>query len=84
VTFRRMSVPERAAIGFGRLANTKPGLIVFISLTLLLTFWSLLHGHRALCLVLLVLSASLGGQLWRLEGGQLGARPTPPTPAETT
>jgi hypothetical protein len=84
VTFRRMSVAERAAIGFSRLANTKPGLIVFISLTLLLTFLSLLHGHRTLCLVLLALSAALGGQLRRLEGGQLGARPAPPTPAETT
>jgi hypothetical protein len=30
--------------------------------------------------VLLVLSATLGAQLWRLEGGQLGARTTHPSP----
>jgi hypothetical protein len=72
VTFRRMSVPERAAIGFARLANTKPGLIVLISLMLLLTFWAVLGGHRMMAFVLLLLSATLGAQLWRIEGGQLG------------
>ena len=68
------------AIGFARLANTKPGLITLISLTLLLTIWSLLGGHRAMAPVLLVLSGALGAQLWRIEGGQLGAQASSPSP----
>jgi hypothetical protein len=72
VTFRRMALPERCAVGFARSANTKPGLVVLVSLTLLLTIWSVLGGHKLLAFVLLALSASLGAQLWRLEGGQLG------------
>ena len=62
-----------AAVGFARLANTKPGLIVLISMMLLLTFWAVLGGHRMMAFVLLLLSATLGAQLWRIEGGQLGA-----------
>jgi hypothetical protein len=72
VTFRRMALPERCAVGFARSANTKPGLVVLVSLTLLLTIWSVLGDHKLLAFVLLALSASLGAQLWRLEGGQLG------------
>jgi hypothetical protein len=80
VTFHRMGVAERCAIGFARTANTKPGLIVLISVTLLLTLWSVLGGHRVLAFFLVVLSATLGAQLWRIEGGQLG----PPPPSPTT
>jgi hypothetical protein len=80
VTFKRMGPAERCAIGFARSANTKPGLIVLVSLTLLLTLWSVVDGHRLMAFVLLVLSATLGAQLWRLEGGQLGARTTHPSP----
>lgn len=80
VTFRRLGLPERCAIGFGRAANTKPGLIVLISVALLLTLWSVVGGHRMMASVLLVLSATLGAQLWRIEGGQFGTPPTPPSP----
>jgi hypothetical protein len=80
VTFKRMGPAERCAVGFARSANTKPGLIVLLSLTLLLTLWSVVDGHRVMAFVLLVLSATLGAQLWRLEGGQFGARTTPPSP----
>jgi hypothetical protein len=80
VTFKRMGPAERCAIGFARSANTKPGLIVLVSLTLLLTLWSVVDGHRLMAFVLLLLSATLGAQLWRIEGGQLGARTTPPSP----
>jgi hypothetical protein len=80
VTFRRMAPTERCAIGFARLANTRPGLIALLSLTVLLTLWSLVGGHRTVAFVLLLLSASLGAQLWRIEGGQLGPRTTPPSP----
>ena len=79
VTFKRMGLAERSAIGFARAANTKPGLIVLISLMLLLTLWSVIGGHRFLAFVLLVLGATLGAQLWRVEGGQLGG-PPPPSP----
>jgi hypothetical protein len=80
VTFKRMGVAERCAIGFARAANTKPGLIVLISLMALLTVWSMIGGHRFLAVALLALSGTLGAQLWRVEGGQLGARATPPSP----
>jgi hypothetical protein len=80
VTFNRMTVAERCAIGFARAANTKPGLIVLISLMALLTLWSVVGGHRIVAFVLVVLGACLGAQLWRIEGGQLGPRPTPPSP----
>ena len=75
VTFKRMGPAERCAVGFARSANTKPGLIVLLSLTLLLTLWSMVDGHRLMGFVLLVLSATIGAQLWRIEGGQFGAPP---------
>jgi hypothetical protein len=72
VTFRRMSLTERCAIGFARVANTKPGLIAMLSATALLTLWLLLAGHRVLGAVLLMLTASLAAQLWRTQiGGRL-------------
>jgi len=37
-------------------------------------------GHRLMAFVLLVLAATLFAQLWRVEGGQLGPRATPPSP----
>jgi hypothetical protein len=80
VTFNRMGPTERAAIGFARAANTKPGLVVLLSATLLITLWSLVGGHRLVAFVFLVLAACVGTQLWRIEGGQLGAPPTPPSP----
>jgi hypothetical protein len=80
VTFKRMAPAERCAIGFARLANTKPGLIALLSLTVLLTLWSLIGGHRMVAFAMLLLSASLGAQLWRIEGGQLGTRTPPPSP----
>jgi hypothetical protein len=80
VTFKRMGLAERGAIGFARAANTKRGLLVLISLMALLTVWSMIGGHRFLAVVLLALGGALGAQLWRIEGGQLGARPTPASP----
>jgi hypothetical protein len=86
VTFRRMGLAERCAVGFARSANTKRGLVVLASVTLLLAIWSVIGGHKLLAFVLLALSASLGAQLWRLEGGQLGTTvsavpPRTPDPA---
>jgi len=80
VTFKRLGVAERCAIGFGRAANTKPGLIVLMSVMLLLTIWSLVGGHRFITVALLALGGMLGAQLWRIEGGQLGTSSTPPSP----
>jgi hypothetical protein len=80
VTFKRLGVAERCAIGFARAANTKPGLIVLISVMLLLAVWSVTGGHRFMAVALLALGGTLGAQLWRREGGQLGTRSTPPSP----
>ncbi|HEX4686389.1 MAG TPA: hypothetical protein VH228_06380 [Nocardioides sp.] len=80
VMFRRLGLAERCAIGFARAANTKRGLIVLISVMVLLTVWSVAGGHRLMAFVLLVLAATLFAQLWRVEGGQLGPRATPPSP----
>jgi hypothetical protein len=77
ITFRRMGPAERAAVGFARAANTKPGLIVLASVMLLLTLWSVVSGHRLMAFVLLVLTATLGAQLWRVEGGEFGTTPDP-------
>jgi zinc protease len=77
VFFRRMGPVERAAIGFARAANTKPGLIVLLSVTLLITLWSVVGGHRLVAFGFLVLAATLGAHLWRVEGGQFGTPPTP-------
>jgi hypothetical protein len=74
-----MGLAERCAIGFARFANTKPGLVAMLSLTLLVTLWLLLGGHRMLGTVFLLLSGALGAQLWRTEGGHLGPA-RPPTP----
>jgi hypothetical protein len=80
VTFRRLGLAERCAVGFARAANTKPGLIVLIAVMLLLAVWSVAGGHRFITVALLALGGMLGAQLWRVEGGQLGTRPTPPSP----
>jgi len=80
VTFKRLGLTERGAIGFARAANTRRGLLVLISLMALLTVWSMIGGHRFIAVFLLALGGMLGAQLWRIEGGQLGARSTPPSP----
>jgi hypothetical protein len=80
VTFRRMGLAERCAIGFARSANTKPGLLAFVTIALVLTIWSVVGGHKLLAFALLALAASLGAQLWRLEGGQLGTPGSAVTP----
>jgi hypothetical protein len=49
-------------------------------LMVLLMLWSVIGGHRFVAFVLGVLSACLGAQLWRIEGGQLGPSTTPPSP----
>ena len=82
VAFRRMGLTERCAVGFARSANTKHGLVVLVSMTLLLTVWSVVGGHKAMAFALLALSAMVGAQLWRLEGGQLGT-PTAAVPPGT-
>ena len=82
VTFDRMRLAERCAIGFARFANTKPGLIALVSVTLLLTLGLLLGGHRLVGMVFLVLTGALGAHLWRTEGGRpVAAGPPSPDPA---
>jgi hypothetical protein len=88
VTFRRMSVPARCAIGFARVANTKPGLIAMLAFTGVLTLWLLVGRHLFLGTVFLLLSAALGAHLRRLDNGLVALEPTgapsvepPPGPA---
>jgi len=80
VTFKRLGLAERSAIGFARAANTKRGLLVLISVMALLTIWSMIGGHRFIAVFLLALGGMLGAQLWRIEGAQLGPQPSPPSP----
>ncbi|HEY1355615.1 MAG TPA: hypothetical protein VGF09_04805, partial [Solirubrobacterales bacterium] len=63
VTFRRLSVPARCAIGFARVANTKPGLFAMLGVTALITLWLVLGRHLFLGTVFLLLTAALGAQL---------------------
>jgi hypothetical protein len=82
VTFQRMSVTERAALSFARVANTRIGLSSLLGLVALLAVWAIIGGHLVVGVVLLVLAAALGAQLWRTEtGGHLGTAASPPPTA---
>ena len=45
VTFQRMSVTERAASAFARVANTRVGLSSLLGVVALLAVWSIIGGH---------------------------------------
>jgi hypothetical protein len=74
VTFHRMSPTERAAVAFGRLANTRTGLLSMLGVVALLVIWSILGGHRFIGAAFVVLGAALGAHLWRHESDR---KPTP-------
>jgi hypothetical protein len=79
VTFQRMSPTERAAIAFGRLANTRVGLVSMLAVVTLLILWSMVAGHRFIGVVFLLLGAALGLHLWRTEVDRApGTAVTPP------
>jgi hypothetical protein len=67
VTFNRMSTTERSAIAFGRIANTRVGLLSMLGIVALLVTWSMIAGHRMIGIVFLLLGAALGAQLWRTQ-----------------
>ncbi|MGC4109209.1 MAG: hypothetical protein QM747_02010 [Nocardioides sp.] len=82
VTFRRMSTTERAAVAFARIVGTRTGLLSMIGVVGALVLWSLVAGHRVVGVVFLVLAATLGAYLWRMENGHSPVSPTtPPTAA---
>ncbi len=81
VTFRRMSITERAAVTFGRFANTRVGLLGMLGVVTLLVVWSMVAGHRLVGFVLLVLAAALGAHLWRTETDHHPTLPSSPTAA---
>jgi hypothetical protein len=88
VAFRRMSLTERAAVAFGRIANTRAGLIAMLGVVALLVVWSMVAGHRLVGVVFLMLGAALGAQLWRTESAEAAELPTavassPPSSATT-
>jgi hypothetical protein len=83
VTFHRMQPAERAAVAFARIANTRVGLVSMLGVISLLVVWSMVAGHRVVGVVLLLLAAALGAQLWRIEAehGGAGVRDATPAPA---
>jgi hypothetical protein len=81
VTFRKMSLTERAAVTFGRFANTRVGLLGMLGVVTLLVVWSMVAGHRLVGFVLLVLAAALGAHLYRTETDQNPRLPSSPTAA---
>lgn len=78
VTFQPMSLTERAATAFGRLANTRVGLGSMLAIVTLLAVVSMMAGHRVLGVALLLLTVALGAQLWRRETGQSPVAASPP------
>ncbi len=52
VTFQRMSVTERAASAFARVANTRVGLSSLLGVVALLAVWAILGGHLVVGVVL--------------------------------
>ncbi len=81
VTFQRMSVSERAASAFARVANTRVGLSSLLGVVALLAVWSIIGGHLIVGVVLLVLAAALGAQLWRTETEHPATQVSPPPTA---
>jgi hypothetical protein len=79
VTFQRMSVTERAASAFARVANTRIGLSSLLAVVTLLALWGMIGGHLIVGVVLLLLAAALGAQLWRTEVGQAPTASPPST-----
>ena len=67
VTFRRMGLAQKCAVAFARSANTVAGLSVMTGVVLLLTLMLLVGGHTFVGVVLLLLAAALGAQLWRVR-----------------
>jgi hypothetical protein len=79
VTFQPMSLTDRSARAFARVANTRIGLATLLGIVTLLAVWAIVGGHPVPGVVFLVLAAALGAQLWRTEmGDAAGASVTPP------
>ena len=83
VTFQRMSVSERAASAFARVANTRVGLSSLLAVVALLGVLSLVLGHLIVGVVFLILAAAVGAHLWRTEVGHAPAAPATPPPTAT-
>jgi hypothetical protein len=84
VTFRRMSTTERAAVAFGRVANTRIGLLSMLGVVAVLATWSLVTGHRIVGVVFLLLAGALGTHLWRTEIDKTAGTPSSPASSATT
>jgi hypothetical protein len=84
VTFRRMSTTERAAVAFGRVANTRIGLLSMLGFVAILATWSLVTGHHIVGVVFLLLAGALGTHLWRTEMDKTPGTPSSPASSATT
>ena len=78
VTFQPMSLTDRSARSFARIANTRVGLTSLLAVVTLLALWGIVAGHLIPGVVLLILAAALGAQLWRNEMGDAATASTPP------
>ena len=81
VTFQRMSLTERTASSFARVANTRVGLSSLLAVVMLLALWGIIAGHLVVGVVLLLLAGALGAHLWRTEVGQAPTASAPPPSA---
>jgi hypothetical protein len=82
VTFRRMSTTERAAIAFGRVANTRVGVSSMLGVIVVLAAWAFLTGHTLIGIALAPLAVALGAHLWRSEMDRAPASAPAPASAE--
>jgi hypothetical protein len=83
VTFHRMSTTERAAVAFGRFANTRAGLASMLAVVTVLAAWALVAGHRIVGVALVLLAAALGAHLWRTEAERSPVSASSPPPSAT-
>jgi hypothetical protein len=84
VTFHRMGTTERAAVAFGRFANTRAGLLSMLGVIVVLAAWALVGGHRVIGVVFLLLAGALGAHLWRTEAERSPVSTSSPPSSATT
>jgi hypothetical protein len=84
VTFHRMSPAERSAIAFGRVANTRVGLLSMLGVVAVLALWALIGDHVFIGVVLLLLGGALGAQLRRVESEREPVASGAPPPTSAT
>ncbi len=77
-TFRRMGPVARAATAFGRVANTRAGLLSLMAVVALVVIWTMVADHLVLGSVFMLVAVALGIQLWHTESGHAPSASAPP------